>query len=99
MVSRYAANPFRYYRHGRLPGAFVCGGLECREFRPAFDRWLASVEAEGYLLLTDEEAVPGRRQSLENSGLAIQEIAAARGACLWRISRTRLGTASPPRTR
>jgi hypothetical protein len=99
MVSRYAANSFRYYRRGRLPGAFVCGSLECREFRPAFDRWLASVEADGYLLLTDEEAVPGRRQSLENSGFEIQEIAAARGACLWRIRRVRSGAASPPRTR
>lgn len=97
MVSRYAAYSFRYYRRGRLPGAFVCGSLECRDFSPAFDRWLASMEGDGYLLLTDEEAV--RRQALEEGGFEIQEIATARGACVWRIRRARAGEASPPRTR
>jgi len=99
MVSRYAANPFRYYRRGRLTGAFVCGSIECRQFQPAFDHWLAGVETEGYLLLTDEEAEASRRQALEESGLEIHEIATARGASLWKIRRVSSGSASASHTK
>jgi hypothetical protein len=84
MVSRYAADPFRYYSRGRLAGAFVPAVLD-RDFAAAVDRWRTTQEGEGWLILLDEEAQGGRRVALNEKGLAVQEVAATRGGLLWRV--------------
>ena len=85
MVSRYAADPFHFYSRGRLRGAFVCGPLD-RDFGAALDRWLPTLEGEGWLLLVDEEAEGGRRAALRERGLQVREAGATRGARLWQVS-------------
>jgi hypothetical protein len=87
MVSRYAADAFRFYSRGRLPGAYVCGIVECRDFGVALDRWLPGVSAEGWLILVAEEADPRRRRGLVERGFDVDEARVTRGARLWRITR------------
>jgi hypothetical protein len=84
MVSRYAADSFRYYSRGRLQGAIV-GGVLDRDFGAGLDRWLPTLQGEGWLLLVDEEAEGGRRAALNARGLQVREADTTRGARLWEV--------------
>jgi hypothetical protein len=91
LVGRYAADPFRYYSRGRLDGARLMG-FGGHGYGAEFTAWLAG-RREGWLLLVSEEAGSYRR-TLSGAAFHIQEVAAARGAVVWYVTRE----ASPQRT-
>ncbi len=95
IVSRFAVEPFRYYARGRLAGARYVHGSD---FGGAVSQWRPALEGEGWVVIAEEELQSPRREALIEMGLTVEEVAATRGARLWRVREPR-PPASPPRTR
>jgi hypothetical protein len=90
-VGRQAADAFRYYARGRLPGARLMG-FGGHAYGREFADWLQERD-QAWMLLVAEEAGSYRR-TLEGSSFRIEPLASARGALVWRIT----PAASRPRT-